>query len=94
MHTGIITVSTKLQSCRFVSYDSSICGEGKTVTSAIVVACWSSFRHRHGEKLTVKAGESLSRARPAATDLDVLDRYYDLLETTIMENNLISINRF
>ena len=53
------------------------------------VGWWDKFRRRHGEKLTVKAGESLSRARLAATDPDILDRYYDLLETTLLENNLI-----
>ena len=63
--------------------------EAKGLQQTMSVGWWDKFRRRHGEELTVKAGESLSRARLAATDPDILDRYYDPLETTLLENDLI-----
>ena len=64
--------------------------EAKGFHQQLSLGWWDRFRHRHQEKLTIKEGESLSCARLAATDKVVIDRNYDLLETTLLENDLMN----
>ena len=64
--------------------------EAKGFHQQLSLGWWDRFRHRHQEKLAIKTGKSLSRARLAATDMNVMDRYYDLLETTLLENDLMN----
>ena len=48
---------------------------------------WESFYKRHPD-LTLRAPVSLSQARAKATDGEVMDNYFDLLEKTLDEYNL------
>lgn len=48
---------------------------------------WESFRHRHPQ-LTIRAAEGLTVPRVRAFDDVVMGRYYDMLETTLRDNNL------
>ena len=48
-----------------------------------------SFRGRHLE-LTIRTAEKLAYARVVAQDQSVLDHYFDLLEQTLLENELTS----
>ena len=43
---------------------------------------WESFRRRH-PSITLRSAEKLSYARFIATDQDVLDNYYDLLQSVM-----------
>ncbi len=49
---------------------------------------WESFCRRH-PNLTLRAPVPLSQARAVATDPDMLDSYFDLLEATMAENDLL-----
>ena len=49
---------------------------------------WESFKGRH-PNITLHSAESLTYARAVASDPAILDRYYDLLERTLIENDLI-----
>lgn len=49
---------------------------------------WESFKRRH-PNITLRSAESLTYARAVASDPAILDRYYDLLERTLIENDLI-----
>lgn len=49
---------------------------------------WESFCQRH-PNLTLRAPVPLSEARAVATDPEMLDSYFDLLETTLTENDLL-----
>ena len=49
---------------------------------------WSSFQKRH-PKLSLRSAESLSYARAVAEDPEILNMYYDLLERTLQDNNLL-----
>ena len=48
---------------------------------------WEGFRKRHPD-LSLRVPSTISKARALATDRESLDRYFDLLEETIAENNL------
>ena len=49
---------------------------------------WESFRHRHPQ-LTLQTVEKLSYARSVATDATIVNHYFDLLEQTLHDNNLL-----
>ena len=49
---------------------------------------WESFRHRHKD-LTLRSAERLSHARMMASAPGVLDNYFDLLEDTLVKNDLL-----
>ena len=48
---------------------------------------WASFQKRH-PTLTIRCAESIARARVIASDSDALERYYDELEKTLLDNGL------
>ena len=48
---------------------------------------WESFKKRH-PKITLRSAEPLAYARAVASNPVVLDRYYDILESTLAENEL------
>ena len=50
---------------------------------------WSSFQKRHPQ-LSLRSGEQLSYARAVAEDPEVFKMYYDLLEKTLIENELLN----
>ena len=49
---------------------------------------WESFKRRH-PKITLRAAEPLSYSRAIASNPAILDRYYELLEQTLQENDLM-----
>lgn len=49
---------------------------------------WAGFRKRHGE-VTLRSAIPLSLARAKATDPAVIENYFDLLENTLGENDLL-----
>ena len=49
---------------------------------------WESFRRRHPQ-LTLRTAAPVSYARAMASDPAVISNYYDLLERTLVENNLL-----
>ena len=48
---------------------------------------WESFKRRHPQ-LTLRTASPLSYARAVASNPEVIHRYFDLLEQTILENGL------
>ena len=48
---------------------------------------WEGFRRRH-PCLTLRTVEKLSYARSIANDMEVIKKYFDLLEQTHFENNI------
>ena len=57
--------------------------------TSITPGWWYSFRDRHPE-LIIRTAEKLAYARTVAQDQSVLDHYFDLLEQTLLANELIS----
>jgi len=49
---------------------------------------WESFRRRH-PKLTLRTADLLSYARAMASDPETIGNYFDLLEHTLVENDLL-----
>ena len=49
---------------------------------------WDSFRRRH-PNLTLRTASPLSYARVMGSDPTVISKYYDLLERTLSDNNLL-----
>ena len=49
---------------------------------------WDSFRKRHSE-ICLRKPEPLSHARVICTSPDILNKYFDLLEQTLEDNNLL-----
>jgi len=61
----------------------------KGTKRALVTDGWrASFRRRHGS-LTLRTAEPLSYARAVASNPEVLDHYYSLLELTLTDNGLL-----
>ena len=61
--------------------------ENKGITNHVTNGWWESFCKRH-PNLTLRANVPLSQARAKATDPEMLNQYFDLLEQTIAENSL------
>ena len=59
-------------------------GNAKTVSAG----WWASFISRH-PRVALRTPATLSLARPAASDHDILDNYFDELEYTLEENGLL-----
>ncbi|XP_064403158.1 uncharacterized protein LOC135348769 isoform X2 [Halichondria panicea] len=57
-------------------------------TAVVTDGWWTSFKKRHGE-LAVRAAEPLSYSRAVASSPQVISCYYDLLEQTLTENDLL-----
>lgn len=51
---------------------------------------WDRFRQRH-RNITLRSSAPLSHVRAMATDPETLDRYYDVLETTLKDNDLLGV---
>ena len=55
----------------------------------VSIAWWEAFKQRH-PYLTLRTVEKLSYARAVASDPNVIDQYFDLLEQTLVENGLLN----
>ena len=62
--------------------------ESKGMQYTITNGWWESFCKRH-PYLTLRAPVALSQARAIATDRKVMDNYFDLLEKTMIEYDLV-----
>ena len=62
--------------------------ESRGIQKSVTNGWWESFRRRH-PGLTLRTAVPLSLARTKATDPEILARYFDLLEKTIQENDLV-----
>ena len=62
--------------------------ESKGMQYTITNGWWESFCKRHPD-LTLRAPVALSQARAIATDREVMDNYFDLLEKTMIEYDLV-----
>ena len=49
---------------------------------------WDKFRKRHPE-LVLRSSEMLAYKRAVAVNKEVIDHYFDLLEDTLKQNNLL-----
>ena len=49
---------------------------------------WSGFSKRHPE-LTIRCAEKLAYCRAVATDQNVMNAYFQLLEETLIKNELL-----
>ena len=60
----------------------------KGLAAMVTHGWWESFRRRH-PKLTLRIAAPVSYARAMASDPEVIDNYYDLLECTLCDNDLM-----
>ena len=58
--------------------------------SSITAGWWYSFKSRHPD-LSIRTAEQLAYSRAVAQDQTVLDHYFELLERTLVENELIGL---
>ena len=58
--------------------------------SSITAGWWYSFKSRHPH-LSIRTAEQLAYSRAVAQDQTVLDHYFELLERTLVENELIGL---
>ena len=63
--------------------------ESKGIQACISDGWWERFKRRN-PKINLRVAAPLSFARAIATDRDVLDRYYDLLEDTLKANGIFN----
>ena len=56
-------------------------------TGVVSHGWWDSFRKKHSE-ICLRKPEPLSHARVICTSPDILNKYFDLLEQTLEDNNL------
>ena len=61
--------------------------KGDSGVGCVSTGWWERFRKRH-PTLSLCQGESLAYKRDIATNRDVINKYFDLLEETISKNNL------
>ena len=61
--------------------------DAKGLRSTVSSGWWTRFRERHPD-ITQRSAVPLSLARAKATDSKVIEKYFDLLETTLLDNNL------
>ena len=62
--------------------------ERKGMHANVTSGWWQSFCRRH-PNLTLRAPASLSKARHNASDPEIVRRYFDLLEQTMIDNELL-----
>ncbi len=62
--------------------------EKKGLDAKVTDGWWSSFKKRHGQ-LTLRAAESLSYTRAMSSSPQIISRYFDLLEKTLYDNDLM-----
>ena len=62
--------------------------ERKGIGACVTSGWWQCFCRRH-PNLTLRAPASLSKARHNASDPEIVKRYFDLLEQTMVENDLL-----
>ena len=63
--------------------------ESKGGHTVVTDGWWSRFCNRHPQ-LTLRIAMPLSYARAMATDDEVISRYYDMLEDTLVANNMLN----
>ena len=83
------------QNCASIGYGKSrketlalvqVVVEKKGIVAQVLPSWLKSFTNRHPE-LTLKSGEAISRARQIGASKENLESYFDLLETTLYDND-------
>ena len=62
----------------------------KGIDKVISSGWWDRFRQRH-RNLTLRSSFQLSHGRAMATDRVTIERYYDVLESTLIDNDLLDM---
>ena len=61
----------------------------KGLESTLSLGWLDKFRKRHPQ-LSLRKGEPLSKTRLATTSREILDKYFDLLEEVLVQNNILN----
>ena len=61
----------------------------KGINSIVTHGWWAHFRQQHPE-ITLQTPALLTLSRAIATDKNVLEKYFDLLENTLIENDILN----
>ena len=64
------------------------CMDSKGMNKTVSDGWWDRYKERRKE-LTLRTAIPLSFVRAMASDRDTIDRYYDVLESNLLENDLI-----
>ena len=56
---------------------------------SVTTGWWSSFQRRHTE-LTLRTASKLAYCRSIASDLEIIENYFDLLEETLKRNKVFN----
>lgn len=62
--------------------------DAKKINRVVTEGWWASFNRRYGN-LTLRTAEKLSYVRAVASNPDILDHYYSLLQKTLLDNDLM-----
>lgn len=63
--------------------------DAKKINRVVTEGWWASFNRRYGN-LTLWTAEKLSYVRAVASNPDILDHYYSLLQKTLLDNDLMA----
>lgn len=85
---GCATVGYAKSKQQILSLVSNVVKSKGIQESAVTDGWWRSFKGRNAQ-LTIRAGEQLSYSRAVATSPEIIARYFDLLEQTLIENELM-----
>ena len=61
----------------------------KGLNVVVSIGWWGSFQRRHSD-VTIRSAERLSYARAVSSSPEIVDHYYDVLEQTLVDNELQS----
>ena len=62
--------------------------DSKGIESVVTDGWWTGFKRRH-DSITLRSAVPLSFSRAKATDPEVISTYFDILESTLIENDLL-----
>ncbi len=68
--------------------------KGKGLEVRVTKGWWCESLKRHHPKLKPRTAQPLAYARLVASSPAVLDHYYDMFESTLEENGLITLSNF
>ena len=64
--------------------------DSKGIDTTVTNGWWEQYRQHH-PRLTLKSAVPLTYARAMATDQDVLNRYFDILESCLQNNSIYNL---
>ncbi len=63
--------------------------DAKDMKVKVTSGWWESFKRRHKNEVSLRKAEPISYARLVANDPDIINNYFDYLEDTLQENDLL-----